>query len=55
MRKLLIAILVAGVFAGILLVAATAQNKGCLPWKQPITVGGSVFDDETNRAHTVCR
>jgi hypothetical protein len=40
MRKFLIALAIAGVFALILLVAATAQNEGCLPWKTPVTVGG---------------
>jgi hypothetical protein len=47
MRKLLIALAIAGVFALILLVAATAQNQGCLPWKTPVTVGGGgTFSDE---------
>jgi hypothetical protein len=40
MRKFLIALAIAVVFALILLVAATAQNDGCLPWKTPVTVGG---------------
>ena len=40
MRKFLIALAIGVVFALILLVAGTAQNEGCLPWKTPITVGG---------------
>ena len=41
MRKFLIALAIGVVFALILLVAGTAQNEGCLPWKTPVTVGGS--------------
>ena len=40
MRKFLIALAIGIVFALILLVAGTARNEGCLPWKTPITVGG---------------
>jgi hypothetical protein len=47
MRKFLIALSIAVVFALILLVAGTAQNQGCLPWKTPVTVGGGgTFSDE---------
>ena len=54
MRKFLIALAIAGVFALILLVAATAQNKGCLPWKTPITVGGGGPFSE-DRGTKVCK
>ena len=48
MRKFLIAIAIAAVFALILLVAGTAQNEGCLPWKTPVTVGGGgTFSEQT--------
>ena len=40
MRKFWIALAIGIVFALIILVAATAQNEGCLPWKTPVTVGG---------------
>ena len=40
MRKFLITLAIVAVFALILLVAGTAQNEGCLPWKTPVTVGG---------------
>ena len=40
MRNFFIALAITAVFLGILLVAGTAQNEGCLPWKEPITVGG---------------
>ena len=40
MRNFLIALGVTALFLGILLLAGTAQNEGCLPWKEPITVGG---------------
>ena len=29
------------VFLGILVVAGTAQNGGCLPWKEKVVVGGN--------------
>ena len=37
----MITLALAGLFALILLVAGTAQNEGCLPWKTPVTVGGA--------------
>jgi hypothetical protein len=49
-----IAIGIAALMALIFLVGGTAQNQGCLPWKQPIHVGGSVFS-EGDRGRTVCR
>jgi hypothetical protein len=54
MSKVLIAIAIAAVMGLILLVAGTAQNKGCLPWKQAITTGGGPFS-EGDRGRTVCR
>ncbi len=54
MSRFLIAAAVVAVMALILLVAGTAQNKGCLPWKTAITTGGSVFS-EGDRGRTVCR
>lgn len=53
MRKFLITLVLVAVFGLILLVAGTAQNQGCLPWKTPVTVGGSVFSE--NRGDTLCR
>jgi hypothetical protein len=54
MKKFLIGVVIVCVFAGILLVAATAQNEGCPPWKDPVTVGGGgVFSD--NPGDTICR
>jgi hypothetical protein len=53
MRNFFIALAITGVFLGIVLLAGTAQNKGCLPWKEPITVGGGVFSED--RGRTVCR
>ena len=41
MKNFFVALVLTAVFLGILLVAGTAQNQGCLPWKEPITVGGS--------------
>ena len=40
MRNTLVALGVTAVFLGILLLAGTMQNQGCLPWKTPVTVGG---------------
>ena len=33
MRNFFIALAITAVFLGILLLAGTAQNEGCLPWK----------------------
>jgi hypothetical protein len=54
MRKFLIAAAITGLFLGILLLAGTVQNHGCLPWQEAIHVGGGVFD-EGERGRTVCR
>jgi hypothetical protein len=47
MRKFVIVLGIAALFGLILLVAGTAQNQGCLPWKTPVTVGGGgTFSDQ---------
>ena len=47
MRKFVITLALVALFALILLVAGTAQNEGCLPWKTPVTVGGgSTFSEQ---------
>ena len=53
MRNFIVALLLTGLFLLVLLGAGTAQNKGCLPWKEPITVGGGAFSED--RGDTVCR
>jgi hypothetical protein len=53
-RKIFIALMVAALMALIFLVGGTAQNQGCLPWKEPLHVGGSTFS-EGDHGHTVCR
>jgi hypothetical protein len=53
-KKLFVAIGIAALMGLLLLVAGTAQNQGCLPWKEPLHVGGSAFS-EGDRGHTVCR
>jgi hypothetical protein len=40
LRNFLIALAITAIFLGILVVAGTAQNDGCLPWKEPVRVGG---------------
>ncbi len=54
MSRFLIAALVVAIMALVLLVAGTAQNKGCLPWKTAISTGGGTFS-EGDRGRTVCR
>ena len=54
MKKLFIALLVAGVMALVVLVAGTAQNHGCFPWQTAVTTGGGVFS-EGDRGQTFCR
>ena len=53
MRNFFIALVITGVFLGILVIAGTAQNQGCFPWQEPIRVGGGVFSED--RGDTVCR
>ena len=55
MRNFLIALVLTAVFLGVLLLAGTTQNKGCLPWKEPVTVGGSASVFSENRGETICR
>ena len=46
LRNVLIALALTAIFLGILVVAGTAQNDGCLPWKEPVHVGGGgTFSD----------
>ena len=40
MKNFFIALGITAVFLGILLLAGTMQNEGCLPWKEPVHVGG---------------
>jgi len=55
MRNFFIVLAVTAVFLGVVLVAATAQNEGCLPWKEPLTVGGGGGAFSENRGETICR
>jgi hypothetical protein len=41
MKNFLIATALTALFLGILLLAGTTQNGGCLPWKEKVVVGGS--------------
>lgn len=54
MGKAFTALVVVAVFILVLIVAGTAQNHGCLPWKTAVTTGGGVFS-ESDRGHTYCR
>jgi hypothetical protein len=53
-RKLFVAFAIAALMGLLFIVGGTAQNHGCLPWKQAIHVGGSAFS-EGDRGRTVCR
>jgi hypothetical protein len=55
MKNFFVALLITALFLGILVVAGTAQNEGCLPWKEPVTVGGSGSVFAENRGETFCR
>jgi hypothetical protein len=55
MRNFFIALALIALFLGILLLAGTVQNEGCLPWKEPVTVGGSGGVFSGDRGDTVCR
>jgi hypothetical protein len=54
MRKMFIALAIAALMGLIFLVAGTAQNHGCLPWKTAVHTGGSAFS-EGDRGHTYCK
>ena len=54
MVKWFTALALIGIFLLVLLVAGTAQNHGCLPWKTAVTTGGGPFS-EGDRGHTYCR
>ena len=54
MKNFFVALLLTAIFLGILLLAGTTQNKGCLPWKEPVRVGGGGPFSE-NRGDTICR
>jgi hypothetical protein len=41
-----IAIVIAALALGILLLGSTVQNEGCLPWQQRVSYGGSRFDEQ---------
>jgi hypothetical protein len=53
-KKLFVAVAIAAVSALLIIAAGTAQNHGCLPWKEAIHVGGNAFS-EGDRGRTVCR
>ena len=52
-KNFVIALAITALFLGILLLAGTVQNKGCLPWQEAITIGGGTFSESPGR--TVCR
>ena len=54
-RNFLIALVLTLLFLGILLLAGTIQNQGCLPWQEPLTVGGNGGVFSGDRGDTVCR
>jgi hypothetical protein len=54
MGKAFTALALVALLGLILLVAGTAQNHGCLPWKTAVTTGGGPFS-EGDRGHTYCR
>jgi hypothetical protein len=54
LKNVLVALAITGLFLGIVLLAGTVQNEGCLPWQEPLKTGGGVFS-EGDRGRTVCR
>jgi len=54
MSRAFTALAVVAVLIGVLIIAGTAQNHGCLPWKTAVHTGGSAFS-EGARGHTYCR
>ena len=54
MKNFFVALVLTGLFLGILLIAGMTQNQGCLPWKEPIRVGGGGTFSE-DRGDIICR
>ena len=54
MKNFFVALAITAAFLGVLLLAGTAQNKGCLPWQEAVTVGGGPFS-EGDRGQRFCR
>ncbi|MDH4102376.1 MAG: hypothetical protein OEV29_03180 [Thermoleophilia bacterium] len=54
MKKFFVALAIAGLMGLLLLVAGTAQNKGCFPWQTAVTTGGGAFS-EGDRSQRFCR
>lgn len=54
MKRFLVVLAITGLFGLILLLAGTAQNQGCFPWQEPVTVGGGPFS-EGDRGQRLCR
>jgi hypothetical protein len=54
MRNVLVALALTALFLGIMLVAGTMQNEGCLPWQEPLRVGGGGPLSDTP-GETICR
>jgi hypothetical protein len=46
MKKATVVALIAGLFFAVLLLGATAQNEGCLPWQERVGVGDGVFGEQ---------
>ena len=54
LKNVAVALVITALFLGIVLLAGTVQNEGCLPWQEPLKTGGGVFS-EGDRGRTVCR
>jgi hypothetical protein len=52
--KVFIAFIVVVVMGAVLFIGSVVENRGCMPWQTPVTVGGAVFS-EGDRGRTVCR
>jgi hypothetical protein len=54
MKNFFVALAITAAFLGILLVAGTTQNGGCLPWKEKVVVGGNGPFSE-DRGTKICK
>jgi hypothetical protein len=52
-RRLTVVLIVAALLAGTMLLALTAQNDGCLPWKERVGYGDGPFGAQQD--YSVCR
>jgi hypothetical protein len=52
-RRLAVAVAVAALLLGTMLLAFSAQNEGCLPWQERVGYGDGPFEEQPD--YSTCR